>query len=78
MSTPATRAGRVTRQARSRPHHDERSARPRKGLLQHSPVALGFLLAVGALLAHWLGGLLLSVSGILVLVVVALFLAAGL
>lgn len=68
----------MTRQARSRPHPDERSARPRKGLLQHSPVALGFLLAVGALLAHWLGGLILSVSGILVLVVVAMFLAAGL
>jgi predicted PurR-regulated permease PerM len=77
VSTPATRAGRVTRQARSR-GHDEPAARPRKGLLQHSPVTLGFLLAVGALLAHWLGGLILSVSGVLVLVVVAMFLAAGL
>jgi predicted PurR-regulated permease PerM len=67
----------VTRQAQSRTHH-EQTHRQRKGLLQHSPVMLGFLLAVGALLAHWLGGLLLSVSGVLVLIVVALFLAAGL
>lgn len=55
--------------------HPERG---RRGLLQHSPFALGFFLAVGALLAHWLGGLLLSISPILVLIVVAMFLAAGL
>lgn len=79
MSTPGTRAGRVTRQAKvERAQTAEDSRRERKGLLQHSPLTLGFLLAVGALLAHWLGGLLLSVSGILVLIVVALFLAAGL
>jgi predicted PurR-regulated permease PerM len=79
----------VTRQARLRtqegggePGHVADSGQQQHGqhktLLQHSPVMLGFLLAVGALLAYWLGGLLLSVSGILVLVVVALFLAAGL
>jgi predicted PurR-regulated permease PerM len=44
----------------------------------HGPVVLGFLYAVGALTAFWLGGLLLSVSSVIVLVVVALFLAVGL
>lgn len=50
----------------------------RKGLTDHSPFALGFFVAAGALLAYWLGGLILSISPILVLVVVAAFLAAGL
>ena len=44
----------------------------------HGPVVLGFLYALGALAAFWLGGLLLSVGNVIVLVVVALFLAAGL
>lgn len=44
----------------------------------HGPVVYGFLFAVGALAAYWLFGLLLSVAGIVVLVVVAMFLAAGL
>jgi predicted PurR-regulated permease PerM len=42
------------------------------------PFKLGFFLAVGALLAWWLGGLLLSIGPILILVVVAMFLAVGL
>jgi predicted PurR-regulated permease PerM len=46
--------------------------------MPHGPVVMGFLYAAGALLAFWLGGLLLNVGGILVLIVVALFLAAGL
>jgi len=45
---------------------------------RHGPFALGFLYAVGALLAFQLGTLLLSVSSVLILVVVALFLAVGL
>ena len=48
------------------------------GRTPHGPVVLGFLYATGALTAFWLGGLLLSVSSVLILVVVALFLAAGL
>ena len=47
-------------------------------LHHRSPFSLGFLLAAGALLAWWLGGLLLSVGSILVLILVAAFLAAGL
>ena len=41
-------------------------------------MALGFLFGVGALAAYWLGGLLLSVGGVILLVVVAMFLAVGL
>jgi predicted PurR-regulated permease PerM len=48
------------------------------GRRHHGPVVLGFLYAVGALGAFWLGGLILSVSSVLILIVVALFLAAGL
>ena len=45
---------------------------------KHGPVVLGFLLTLGALGAYWLGGLLLSVGNVILLVVVAFFLAAGL
>ena len=44
----------------------------------HGPVVLGFLLTLGGLLAYFLGGLLLSVGNVIILVVVAFFLAAGL
>jgi len=44
----------------------------------HSPVVLGFLYAVGALTAFWLGGLVLSISHVIILVVVSLFIAVGL
>ena len=79
MSAPGTRAGRVTRQAQQEHSRSTAGEEPRrKGLLEHSPFVLGFFLAAGALLAHWLGGLILAVSPVLVLIVVALFLAAGL
>ncbi len=42
------------------------------------PFRIGFFLAAGALVAWWLGGLLLSIGSILVLVVVSMFLAVGL
>lgn len=64
-ASPAVRPGRTRRPGR-------------KSLTDHSPFALGFFAAVGALVAYWLGGLILSISPILVLVVVAAFLAAGL
>jgi predicted PurR-regulated permease PerM len=41
-------------------------------------VVLGFLYTLGGLVAFWLGGLLLSVGGVLILVVVAMFIAVGL
>ena len=44
----------------------------------HYPFVTGFLLAAGALLAYWLGGLILRVGSVLILIVVSLFLAFGL
>jgi predicted PurR-regulated permease PerM len=73
VSAPAARPGRVTREARGRPGRAGGS----RTLLAH-PFALGFFAAAGALLAWWLGTIILSVSSLLTLIVVALFLAAGL
>ncbi len=82
MTGPVPRAGRVTRSERPASPASASpasSARVRDAPLHHRPpVALGFFLAVGALLAYWLGGLLLSISSLLVLILVAAFLAAGL
>lgn len=44
----------------------------------YGPVMLGFLYAAGALIAFWLGGLLLSIGSVVILVVVSLFIAVGL
>ena len=44
----------------------------------HGPIMLGFLYAVGALLALWLGQQLLRVGSVVILVVVSLFIAVGL
>lgn len=51
---------------------------PGKPLERHSAFYLGFFGALGALLAYWLGTQLLAISSVLILVVVAMFLAAGL
>src|SRR5690242_10430043 len=48
------------------------------GRRTHGPVALGFLYTVGGLIAFWLGGQLLRVGSVVILVVVALFIAVGL
>ena len=47
-------------------------------LSRHSPFVWGFFGGLGLFLAWWLGGLVTSIGPTLVLVVVALFLAAGL
>jgi predicted PurR-regulated permease PerM len=52
--------------------------RQRTPLTLRSPFGIGFFAAVGALLAWWLGGLLLSIGSVLVLIVVSMFLAVGL
>ena len=49
-----------------------------RGAWSHPPFVTGFLLAAGALLAWWFGGLIIQASSVLVLVVVSLFLAFGL
>jgi predicted PurR-regulated permease PerM len=51
---------------------------PGKPLARHSPFYIGFFGGAGALLAFWLGTQLLAISSVLILVVVAMFLAAGL
>ncbi len=45
---------------------------------RHSPFHVGFFFGVGALLAFWLGTQILAIGSTLILIVVALFLAAGL
>ncbi len=52
-------------------------ARPR-GTFVRSPFRTGFLLSAGALLAYWLGDLILRAGSVLILIVVALFVAFGL
>jgi predicted PurR-regulated permease PerM len=73
VSEPGVRPGRVTRDAGRR--NGDASGADRS---LRAPFVAGFFLAAGALLAYWLGGLLLAVSPILILIVVAFFLAAGL
>jgi predicted PurR-regulated permease PerM len=51
---------------------------PGKPLERHSAFYIGFFGGLGALLAYWLGTQLLAISSVLILVVVAMFLAAGL
>lgn len=46
--------------------------------LRHSPFVMGFFGGLGLLVAYWLGTQIAAVSGILVLIVVSMFLAAGL
>jgi predicted PurR-regulated permease PerM len=45
---------------------------------RHSPFYIGFFGGLGVLLAYWLGTQVLAISSVLVLIVVAMFLAAGL
>ena len=70
------RSGRVTRIAREGVAPVQPASTP--PLTRRSPFAIGFLGAVGALLAVWLGQRVLSIGPILVLIVVSMFLAAGL
>ena len=56
----------------------EAAGLPGRPLKEHSPFFIGFFGAVGALLAIWLGQQILSISSVLVLIIVAMFLAVGL
>jgi predicted PurR-regulated permease PerM len=51
---------------------------PGPPLKHHSPFYIGFFGAAGAILAIWLGQQIASVSSILILIIVAMFLAVGL
>jgi predicted PurR-regulated permease PerM len=46
--------------------------------LKHSPFHIGFFGAAGAVLAIWLGQQIMAIGSVLILIVVSLFLAAGL
>ncbi|MEO7352234.1 MAG: AI-2E family transporter [Marmoricola sp.] len=50
----------------------------RHGAWDRSPFVTGFMLATGALLAYWFGGLIIQASSVIILIVVALFIAFGL
>ena len=58
--------------------NDGDMGRPGRPLNSRSPFLIGFFASAGALLAWWLGGLLLDIGSVILLVVVALFLAVGL
>ncbi|QIX27409.1 AI-2E family transporter [Nocardioides sp. JQ2195] len=58
-------------------HHDDGLGQPGPPI-NHSPYYIGFFGGLGALTAFWLGQQVLSISGVLVLIVVSMFLAAGL
>ena len=78
---PVLSCTRRLRQAGPRPRRHHRSHRPSSecgGPWSRSPFVTGFMLAAGALLAWWFGGLILQASSVLILVVVSLFLAFGL
>lgn len=51
---------------------------PGRPLKRHSAFYIGFTGAAGALLAIWIGQQILSISSVLILIVVAMFLAVGL
>jgi len=51
---------------------------PGKPFDHHSPFLWGLAVGAGALVAWWLGGLLLQIGSVLLLIVVSLFLAVGL
>lgn len=63
-----------TDQADSDEHELGRPGRP----LRRSPFAIGFMGGLGALTAYWLTGRVLAIGSVLILIVVAMFLAAGL
>jgi predicted PurR-regulated permease PerM len=57
---------------------DHAYGEPGRPLKRHSAFYMGFTGAVGALLAIWLGQQILSISSVLILILVAMFLAVGL
>ena len=73
MTDAGVRAGRVTRRARTQ----TRASHETDVALRH-PFRIGFYFTLGGFIAYWLGGLILSIGSILILILVAGFLAAGL
>ncbi len=68
----------VEEDAATPPHRHDDLGEPGDPFPRHSPFYIGFFGGLGALLAFWLGSQLLAIKSIVVLIVVAMFLAAGL
>jgi predicted PurR-regulated permease PerM len=77
--TPAGRAA-VPAATTAVPDPNAPAPEPRRprGTWGRNPFVTGFLLAAGALLAYWFGGLILQASSVIILIVVSLFIAFGL
>ncbi|NYD41282.1 AI-2E family transporter [Nocardioides panaciterrulae] len=57
---------------------DQDLGEPGAPLSKRSPFLIGFFAGLGLFLAWWLGGLIISIGSVLIQILVALFLAAGL
>ncbi len=73
---PGSKAGAATRPASSAVASP--AGGRTRGPWSHNPFVTGFLLAAGALLAYWLGTVILRASSVIVLIIVSLFIAFGL
>ncbi|HET7350654.1 MAG TPA: AI-2E family transporter [Marmoricola sp.] len=73
---PGSKAGASTRPA-PQPAPSPTGGRVR-GPWSHNAFVTGFLLATGALVAYWLGTVILRASSVIVLIIVSLFIAFGL
>lgn len=71
-------ADRVESEARLAPDDPNDLGDPGVPIARHSPFYFGFLGGLGLLVAWWLGQQLLAIGSILVLIVVSMFIAAGL
>jgi len=68
----------VEEDAATPPHRHDDLGEPGDPFPRHSPFYIGFFGGLGALVAFWLGSQLLAIKSVVVLIVVAMFLAAGL
>ena len=75
---PARAAGEAASQRAEHENAEDSHGPLGRPLRSHSPFYTGFFGAVGALLAIWLGQQILSISSVLILIVVAMFIAVGL
>ena len=84
-SSAEARPGPVDRRERPAPERpapdvpaDAGLGEPGRPFSRHSPFYVGFFGGLGALLAFWLGSQVLAIGSVLILIIVAMFLAAGL
>jgi predicted PurR-regulated permease PerM len=76
---PPGRSGQATEERSEEAQADaDDLGEPGEPISQHSPFYIGFLGGLGLLLAWWLSQQLLAIGSVLILIVVSMFLAAGL